>query len=148
MTKVQAIQRLKEAGLRITGARTDILMLLASAKVPLSHTEVIGQLPETECNPATVYRNLVKFRDCGIVAVVSRAAGIDRYALNTTTGLVHDHPHFICDDCGQVACLPFEVASSLKAGERWAASVNTAVIQLRGECPDCIDDVAESLTQK
>ena len=138
MTRTQAIARLQECGLRVTGPRISVLVVLGSAEGPVSHTDVLSILPETECNPATVYRNLVKLRESGIAVVASRADGIDRYSMSDRSGQTDNYPHFICDDCGQVARLPFEVTSSITSEGRWAASVENAVIQFRGECPDCI----------
>ena len=43
------------------------------------------------------------------------------------------HPHFVCNDCGDVACLP-ESAVALR-GE--ATRNQVAEIQLRGRCAAC-----------
>lgn len=96
-------------------------------------------LGDTDWDPATVYRNLVKLRDVGIAAVVSRAEGIDRYALASPNDDGHRHPHFVCEDCGQVACLPADLTASMAIDGPWAQSVRAATVQLRGECPDCRD---------
>ena len=88
-------------------------------------------------DPATVYRNLVKLREAGIAPVVSRAEGIDRYAYAEAPDDGHHHPHFYCEDCGRLACLPAEVSISLPVDNPWAASVRAAMVQLHGACPDC-----------
>lgn len=137
MTKEEARGLLKERGLRVTGPRVTVLRLLAEADRPLSHTEVVQRMGDEDCDPATIYRNLVKLREVGLAPVVSRAEGIDRYALATSKGDDHHHPHFVCDDCGRVACLPDTVALSMPTDDPWALSVSQAVVQLRGECPDC-----------
>ena len=142
---MEARQLLHESGLRVTAPRLSVLLVLSSAQNPLSHTEVLSRLGETDWDPATIYRNLVKLRDAGIAPVVSRAEGIDRYALAGTHDSGHHHPHFVCDDCGQISCLPAEVALPMSTDERWANSVRQAKIQLRGECPDCLDDVDKTI---
>jgi Fur family ferric uptake transcriptional regulator len=116
-----------------------VLRVLAEAQSPLSHTEVLERLGEADWDPATTYRNLVKLRDAGVAAVVSRVEGIDRYALTNPHGDGHRHPHFLCEDCGQVSCLPAELTSSMSLDGPWASSVQTAMVQLRGECPDCLE---------
>lgn len=118
-----------------------VLQVLAEAEGPISHSEVLKRLGETDWDPATIYRNLVKLRDARLALVVSRAEGVDRYALTASQTDGHRHPHFVCDDCGQVACLPPELSSSLAMDGRWAASVRKAVVQLNGECPDCLEQV-------
>ncbi len=138
ISKPEARALLKEKGLRVTAPRLAVLRVLGESKAPLSHTDVVASLGDCDWDPATVYRNLVKLRDSGIAAVVSRADGIDRYALKLNSSTDHNHPHFVCDACGQVACLPADMASSISIRGRWAASVRGATIQLRGDCPDCI----------
>ena len=138
ITKDEARKLLHESELRATAPRLAVLRVLAEAPNPLSHTEVLKRLGETDWDPATIYRNLVKLRDAGVAPVVSRADGIDRYALAQSQGDGHRHPHFVCEDCGRIACLPAELTASMAMAGPWAASVQKAVVQLRGECPDCL----------
>jgi len=139
ITKNEAKKLLQDRALRVTGPRLAVLQLLAASQGPLSHTEILERLGETDWDPATIYRNLVKLRDAGLALVVSCAEGIDRYALAGAQKDDHRHPHFVCKDCGQVACLPLELKPPESIDERWAASVDKAMIQLRGECPDCLE---------
>ena len=144
MTKEQAIQLLRDKGLRSTAPRIAVLMVLAKTKGPLSHTEMLEHLGDTDWDPATIYRNLVKLRDAGLAPVVNRTDGIDRYALAGSHGHNHQHPHFVCDDCGLIACLPADVTPPLSKDDRWGPSVQKAMVELRGECPDCIETPADS----
>ena len=139
MTDDQAKKILRSKGLRVTAPRLAVLHVLAEAAIPLSHGEVLEELSSEDWDPATVYRNLVKLREAGIAPVVSRADGIDRYAFAAAPDDGHHHPHFYCEDCGRLACLPAEVSVSLPAENPWTASVRAAMIQLRGACPDCLD---------
>ena len=139
-------ETLREHGLRATAPRVAVLRELCDAGTPLSHTEVLARLGDVVWDPATIYRNLVKLTEAGLTQVVSRAEGMARYALVTTLGdhaHDHEHPHFVCDECGKVSCLPIAVTTSADVDERWAASVRRASVQLLGSCPDCID-VAET----
>jgi len=139
ITKEQAVQLIRDKGLRSTGPRIAVLLVLAETQRPISHTEMLEHLGETDWDPATIYRNLVKLREAGLAPVVNRAGGIDRYALADTHGDDHRHAHFVCDDCGEIACLPADVTASMATNERWGPSVQQAMVQLRGECPDCIE---------
>lgn len=141
MTKDKAKSLLRAKGLRVTEPRLAVLQIIAKAESPRSHSEVVNLLGEEECDPATIYRNLIKLREVGLVVVVARANGIDRYALAEEKGDGHRHPHFLCDDCGRVLCLSSSVTPKLVKRGRWAASVRQAKIQLRGACPDCLDEV-------
>ena len=138
-TKERAKQILKESGLRVTAPRVAVLNLLQEASSPLSHSEVLNLLGETDWDPATIYRNLVKLKESGITSVVSRAAGIDRYAIADEQEGHRQHPHFVCDDCGKVACVPGEIKIEGTMEGAWAAAIEKAMIQLRGECPECIE---------
>ena len=129
---------LSEHGLRATSPRLAVLQILHEAEKPLSHSEVLEKLGEIDWDPATIFRNLVKLREAGIAPVVSRLDGIDRYALKTSEGDAHQHPHFSCDDCGQLICLPGDITNTTALESAWAKAVQQASIQLRGQCPDCI----------
>lgn len=102
---------------------------------PLSHTEVLECLGKTDWDPATIYRNLIKLRDAGVALVASHAHGMDRYELAHGDG---HHPHFVCEGCGRVACLPAGLTASMSMEGPWATSIQNAMVQLRGECPDCL----------
>ena len=138
ISKIDARALLQERALRVTGPRLSVLRVLAAAESPLSYTEVLEHLGETDCCPTTIYRNLVKLRDAGLAPVVSRAEGVDRYALADGRDDRHLHPHFVCDKCSRVACLPEEIGSSVAIDGPWAASIQQAALQLRGDCPDCL----------
>ncbi len=139
ISKDKARRLLREHGLRATSPRLAVLMLLSQAKTPLSHSQVVERLGETDWDPATIFRNLIKLRDVGIAPVVTRVGGVDRYALSGQDDVTndHQHPHFVCDDCGQVACLPAQLTVSMADDGPWAESVAQAMVQLRGACPDC-----------
>lgn len=139
VTKDAARRLLKACGLRSTGPRVAVVRVLAEADHPLSHGEVLACLGETDWDPATIYRNLVKLREAGIAPVVSRAGGLDRYAFAEPGSDDHQHPHFVCDDCGRVACLPSDLSVSVVADPRWSASIAQSKVQLRGPCPDCLE---------
>src|SRR5690606_9635928 len=116
--------------------RIAVLRILAGAEQPMSYTEVLQRLGSTEWDPATIYRNRVKLREAGVAQVVSRAEGIGRYMLAQSEGDDHRHPHFVCEDCGRVSCLPADLVAVSTDGP-WAASIQQATVQLRGECPEC-----------
>ncbi|MEM7415138.1 MAG: transcriptional repressor [Gemmatimonadota bacterium] len=136
LTKDEARRRLRECGLRVTAPRVAVLGVLAEAEGPLSFTQVLERLGDSEWDQATIYRNLVKLRDSNVAPVVNRLDGIDRYALDGDDG--HRHPHFLCEDCGKVACLKDEVTAALSIDGPWAESIRGAMVQLMGHCPDCL----------
>ena len=137
LSKEEVRSLLVERGLRATASRLAVLQVLASVDRPLSHSEVLQELGDIDCDPATVFRNLVKLKEAGLAPVVSRIDGIDRYVLNTQTSDLHRHPHFSCNDCGQLICLPQNITNTQGLDEPWAKAIQMATIQLSGQCPDC-----------
>ena len=127
---------LSEKGLRATAHRVAVYAVLAASARPLSNGEVLEKLGPIDCDPATVYRNLVKLKEAGLAPVVSRIGGIDRYAIIRQTG-EHNHPHFSCDDCGLLTCLPHEIMNASIIQGPWGKAIQDASIQLHGQCPDC-----------
>lgn len=138
LNKDEARSLLKERGLRSTSPRVAVLMLLSSTTSPLSYSDVLNCIGDNDWDPATIYRNLIKLKEANILSVISRADGISRYVISYGDQDNHRHPHFICDDCGQVSCLPVELTASMSLKGKWQNSVAKAVIQLRGACPDCL----------
>ncbi|MEM6455059.1 MAG: Fur family transcriptional regulator [Acidobacteriota bacterium] len=144
ITKDQARALLKAHKLRITGPRLAVLRVLADADTPLSHSDVLARLGDTDWNPATIYRNLIKLRDAGVAPVASRIQGIDRYALAREDDDDHRHPHFVCDDCGCVRSLPDARMTTTAIQGPWAEALRQARVQLHGACPDCLDAASSS----
>jgi len=138
MSKDEARALLRDRGLRSTAPRVAVLRLLAEAPHPLSYRDVLERLGDSDWDPTTIYRNLVKLAEVGIAPVVSRVEGQDRYALRRGDGGSHRHPHFVCMDCGKLECLPAELTATLALEGRWSASIRAAAVQLQGTCPDCL----------
>ena len=138
LSKDQIRAMLTEHGLRATAPRLAVIRILNRVDKPISHSEVLNALGEMDWDPATIFRNLVKLREAGIAPVISRAGGIDRYILKTKQNDLHQHPHFACDDCGELTCLPDDVTNATSLEGAWAKAVQQASVQLRGQCPDCV----------
>lgn len=140
LSKEAARQLLRDHNLRATAPRLAVVQLLANQVHPLSHTEVLHLLGDTDWDQATVYRNLVKLTEAGLTRVVSRAEGMARYEFNSnhSTEALHNHPHFVCTDCGIVSCLPTNVSTMIPTDSRWSSSIRQASVQFQGTCPDCM----------
>lgn len=109
----------------------------------MTHTEVAELLAEADFDAATVYRNLVKLSESGVVEVISRAGGMARYAVVSAGHTNHDdHVHFFCTDCGTVSCLPEEATPQIEVKGKWREAVQAAQVQLEGTCPTCLEEPA------
>lgn len=143
--------RLQSRGLRATGARLAVLTVLERGGRPLSHSEILRELGSTDWDPTTVYRNLVKLAEAGVAQIVTRAGGMDRYALaeeaESEESPHRTHPHFVCRDCGEVSCLPSELTVDVQLSGRWGRAVQQAALQFKGECPSCFERVTQKETR-
>lgn len=128
--------RIRRLGLRVTAPRLAVLQVLAEAARPLSHSEVVAKLgDDAPWDRATVYRNLVALVGVNLARVAGHAGGTCRYeiARDDEHG---PHPHFLCDDCGIVSCLPeTEVITPKKA--KWGKALKGAELHFVGRCPSC-----------
>lgn len=128
-------QLLDEKGIRTTAQRLRILRELASLGSPVSHSELTKRLSRAALDRVTIYRNLVTLSAAGILIRTHLGDRQWRFELTSAASAEHDrHPHFVCDDCGTVACLPESTVTL--SGE--AARIEAVAVQLRGRCCECI----------
>jgi Fur family ferric uptake transcriptional regulator len=130
---------LRSAGLRVTSSRLAVLAALRAAEMPLSHADVAAKVAHLGLDRTTVYRNLVDLAEAGILRRTDvghtfrfeLSGGDERHE-------VEAHPHFVCTDCGKVACLPSgTVAVKPMRGAPGALRRGNLEIQLRGQCDAC-----------
>ncbi|MGZ3454432.1 MAG: Fur family transcriptional regulator [Polyangiales bacterium] len=128
-------------GLRVTGPRVAVLRKLRKAPAPVSHPELNEALAAEGFDRATIYRNLTDLTEAGLVRRADLGDHVWRFELVERGTKKHDaagHPHFVCDNCGVVQCLPDETVrlSAPKAAPR-AVRQQSVAIQLRGTCDRC-----------
>lgn len=130
--------RLRAAGLRSTAPRLAVLACLEEANTPLSHADLSEELAGLGLDRATIYRNLTDLAEAGLATRVELGDHVWRFERRTTEGEGAEHPHFVCSDCGGVACLPdFKLdLRSAKGGRRLRVGTVSDVL-LRGRCEAC-----------
>jgi Fur family ferric uptake transcriptional regulator len=104
---------------------------------------VCERLADAGFDRATVYRNLADLTDAGLLRRSDLGDHLWRFELKTE-GDHHAHadevhPHFVCTECGSVACLPDGAVTlqSVKGAPR-ALRAGQVEIQVRGACNDCV----------
>lgn len=86
---------------------------------------------------ATIYRNLVKLAEAGLARIAGRGAGLVRYEIvDGGEEVAHLHPHFVCNVCHTLACLP-ELIVPRYQPEGWVEAIASAELQFVGRCPPC-----------
>ena len=84
----------------------------------------------------TVYRNLTIFRQQGLAASIATVGGIERF-----DGNVHEHVHFICNECGCVIDLhELETPDALRATAESCVGgrVDACRLSFTGTCKECL----------
>ncbi|MDG2305501.1 MAG: transcriptional repressor [Candidatus Binatia bacterium] len=129
-------ERVRTTGLRATIPRLEVLARLEVAKSPLSHANLAEELVPLGFDRATVYRNLNDLVEVGLASRVELGDHIGRFE-NRADSAQDDpeHPHFLCNDCGDVVCLPtLEIPMPRKTSSQ-IRDVQDVV--LRGRCASC-----------
>lgn len=137
-------QTLRTSGLRRTPVRVGVLKVLADAPQPLGVPQMLEQLPE-RTDAVTVYRTLNTFTRKKLVHRVRGEDRTWRYALSEDRPAKrdqrpHPHPHFVCEECGNVECLekakvPRNFLRSLGVASGY--DVHYPEVVLHGVCPRC-----------
>ena len=104
----------------------------------MSYAEVADQLVPQGFDKSTIYRCLVEMADAGIVSRLDLGDHVWRFELHRAEQGEGDHPHFVCVDCGKVACLP-EVQVKIGPSKKAPAVTmgNVTQVLLKGHCDDC-----------
>jgi Fur family peroxide stress response transcriptional regulator len=83
----------------------------------------------------TVYRNINLFRDEGAVVSVGVVQGEERF-----DGRVEPHPHFVCENCGAVIDLAWDVQLEQNVGvsiEIQNCTIDKRKTRFYGICKEC-----------
>jgi Fe2+ or Zn2+ uptake regulation protein len=129
-------------GLRPTPARIAILTHLREAR---DHPTVDGlraalREHHHDLGQATVYQNLERLTDAGLVARFLDGAGLLRFDANRTR-----HHHLLCTVCGRITDVTLEPGEA-RSVDRLAAGVSEkkqgwaiaeSQLEMRGVCPSC-----------
>ena len=132
-------EELREAGLRATHARVAVLALLRAADHALTHQQVVDSLEGERWDRATLYRNLITLVEAGFARRTDLGDHVWRFEAFDEEGLsTHEHPHFLCTECGEVECIPnLEIAVPRGSRVPRAIKDHSFEVQLKGLCDNC-----------
>ena len=112
-----------------------MLELLRTNDVPMSHGDVADRLSASSWDRATIYRNLTDLAEVGLVRRTDIGDHIWRFeAVNGD----HEHPHFVCTECGTVECLPEIELAVRRAKAPRAVKQRKVEVHVRGLCDACL----------
>jgi Fur family ferric uptake transcriptional regulator len=132
---------LRTAGLRSTSARISVLQRLIAARRPVSHAELAELLVPEGYDRATVYRNLMDLTEANLASRTELGDHVWRFEYRTPGAGDHasEHAHFLCTDCGAVACLPgvkLDLTPAMMGEKPGISSVSSVL--LKGKCEQCV----------
>ena len=135
-TEMQAIKtQMKAKGLRITPQRFAVYANLLHRD---DHPTVEGILRDINCelpiaSKASVYSALTILREVGLVREVLLDEGVTRYDARVTS-----HHHFICQNCGAIVDLDWNVVGDLPIDRLPPGfHLDSYEVILKGKCDRC-----------
>lgn len=132
-----SVDRLRQAGLKVTAARVAVFELLTTMLRPLRHGEIEIRLAQDALprpDRVTLYRVLDALVAAGLVLKAFDAEGVWRFS--APLAAAHQcHPHFRCEACGGMFCLeaPPPALPRLPEGFR----LHKVELDLAGTCARC-----------
>ncbi|MEO7112892.1 MAG: transcriptional repressor [Polyangiaceae bacterium] len=132
-------QMLRAAGLRSTAPRVAVLRHLTDVDRPLSHAQIFDALGSAGFDRATLYRNLMDLAETGLIGRTDLGDHVWRFEIRKqVAGHTIEHPHFVCTDCGTVACLT-DTSVRIARGNTSPRSLagRDVAVQIRAICDAC-----------
>ena len=139
--------------MRVTSVRVAVLEALAKARGAMTAQELLDALGEAD--RVTVYRTLNSLVEAGVAHKVDPGDRVYRFGLTAPTASTkdagHQHPHFVCDACGNVECLEdTEVIVQARDGAKRGAmkrkkmKLSSQDVLLHGTCEGCGEETKAS----
>jgi Fur family ferric uptake transcriptional regulator len=130
---------LRERGLRATAPRIAVLVVLHEAEGPLTHEQVMEVLPGGAFDKATVWRVLADLADCGMLRRMDLGDRVWRYELrDACRAISEEHPHFMCEACGEVRCLPPLFVRAADGSVPVVLRGAELQVRVTGRCAGCV----------
>ncbi|RMF93260.1 MAG: transcriptional repressor [Nitrospinota bacterium] len=128
-------KRLRDAGLRVTLLRLQVLAALIEQRGHWSVDEVFHTLRTrgVELSRASVYNAMNDFMRTGLVRIADTGPGRALYEVAQD-----QHHHFVCRQCGAIIDVPCIVGDPpcLQA-DLPGCTIDQAQVIFRGQCPNC-----------
>ena len=126
-----------ERAIRYSQKRADILAAIQGTDCHPSAEWVYQQLKPSHpgLSLGTVYRNLIFFRQQGLIQSVGVVGGQERF-----DGTLTPHSHFVCDCCGSVLDLPDihpDGVLDQTVSRQYGLSVQRHELTFHGLCQSC-----------
>jgi len=132
----EALEMLKETGVRITPQRHAILEYLINSMTHPTADDIYKALEDKFPNMsvATVYNNLRVFKEVGIVKELTYGDASSRFDYITT-----EHYHVICEECGKIVDFHYPGLDEVEAlaAHITGFDISHHRMEIYGTCSDC-----------
>jgi Fur family ferric uptake transcriptional regulator len=131
-----ALAILREHGLRVSAARRLVVEALFAAQGPVSAERIAagiaGRVPQSD--PSSVYRNLERLQEVGLVRHVHLGHGPGMYVLAGSA-----REYLVCDSCDAVRAVDPSELDAIRAGiaDTFGWEAGFTHFPIVGLCPDC-----------
>jgi Fur family ferric uptake transcriptional regulator len=128
---------LKKHGLRVTGARLNVLEILHNSEAAQSQNDIERKL-KTRPDRVTLYRLFKDLEEAGIIHKLIDTSGVTKFALcHDCEEHAHhdDHVHFSCTVCQETFCLDHVNLPDLKIPQGYEA--RNIQVNIEGICLSC-----------
>ena len=130
---------LRGKGLRATASRLAVLVALHERKAPMTHDQIMSTLPPNQHDKASVWRLLSELSEKGVLRRMDLGDRVWRYELlDACRDIAQNHSHFLCNDCGDVTCLPPLSVNDTSGALPDVLQKANFQIRIEGTCGDCV----------
>jgi Fur family ferric uptake transcriptional regulator len=130
---------LHEQKMRVTGVRLAVLSTLHEHQGPMTHEQIMDALSSDEYDRASVWRLLSDLADKGLLRRMDLGDRVWRYELvDACRSIDASHAHFLCGQCGDVACLPPLEIRTRGGDLPGVLSRAEFTIRIEGTCGTCL----------
>ncbi len=124
---------LRQKGLRVTQQKSVIIDVLVTHSDRMLSANDIADALGSLLDNATVYRNMRKFLELGIVESMVDNKGVQRYKICDGT----HHHHLVCTSCGRIINFPCDTPFWRCVAEQHAFKESFHRIEVFGICANC-----------
>jgi len=135
------LAEIRGAGLRATASRVAVLEVLHREDRPMSHSEVVDALEGHTWDRSTLYRNLMDLAEAGLLRRSELGDRTWRFEVSCDHGHADHTAHFLCSECGAIACLP-DLVVTPRDGHALplALAKGDIEVQILGRCDACLGE--------
>ena len=131
---------LRSTGMRATPARIAVLKAVRESRSPLTHATLTERLVPAGFDKATIFRNLTDLTEVGLLSRTELGDHVWRFEASDPNRPENNrHPHFVCEDCGEVTCLE-EMEFTSRSKKRSGSIGKISEILIKGQCTECISE--------